>query len=410
MGALWQRVLRTGQESERMSRLLVISHTPHYPLGNGSIAGWGPTVRELDYLAEGFGELEHLAPLYKEPAPRSAISYKNPHVSFTPLTPSGGRGIRQKLGIIWNYPSYLLAIRKAVSQADVIQVRCPCNIGIAALFYLTANKNTPRWAKYAGNWVQEHPPLSYRFQKWWLAQGLHGGPVTINGQWPEQPGHVFSFHNPCLTLSEVRAARKLAEKKCLQEPIRLIFVGNVNEAKGVDRALEVIAGLQEKGIQCRFDIIGDGPARKNFEQKALKLQIQKNTHFHGWMQRNALSTFYSEAHFLILPSASEGFPKVISEAMAHGAVPIAGAVSSIPQILIETGAGIALPPEDKDAFVRALQNFVQEPVKWRNALEAGINASASFTYEHYLFELDKMFRKAWGTSPMKIKESTLSLA
>ncbi len=84
--------------------------------------------------------------------------------------------------------------------------------------------------------------------------------------------------------------------------------------------------------------------------------------FLGWLPKPSLADYYSQAHFLLLPTnASEGWPKVLSEAMAYGVVPLAGAVSSIPQILQETGAGLALPPEDPEAFVQAIQNFLAEP-------------------------------------------------
>lgn len=384
-----------------MSRLLVISHTPHYKLKDGAIVGFGPTIRELDYLAKAFGKLEHLAPLYNEIAPRSALPYKNPHVLFTPLTPSGGKKFKDKFGIILNYPFYFFSIRKAVARADMVQLRLPCNIGIVALFYFLLNKSTPRWAKYAGNWIEEHKPLSYRFQKWWLTRGLYNGPVTINGKWPRQPNQVVSFYNPCLSLSEVQEAKKTASNKQLKFPIRFIYVGNIKEAKGVGRALDILADLKNTGILCRCDIVGDGEDRKIFEKKALELQIQDITHFHSSMPRYEVIEFYLNSHFLIFPSITEGFPKVISEAMAYGVVPIAGAVSSIPQVLKRTGAGVALPPYDKESFIKSIRNFIENPEKWRSASEAGIKASSLFTYEFYLKELDKMFRKTWGFSPIK---------
>ena len=55
-------------------RLLIVSHTPHYHAA-GRLVGWGPTVRELDYLSELFDEVVHVAPVYGEAAPGSALPY-----------------------------------------------------------------------------------------------------------------------------------------------------------------------------------------------------------------------------------------------------------------------------------------------------------------------------------------------
>lgn len=40
-----------------------------------------------------------------------------------------------------------------------------------------------------------------------------------------------------------------------------------------------------------------------------------------------------EGYFLLLPSDSEGFPKVIAEAACYGVIPVVSAVSSIPHYI-----------------------------------------------------------------------------
>jgi glycosyltransferase involved in cell wall biosynthesis len=127
--------------------------------------------------------------------------------------------------------------------------------------------------------------------------------------------------------------------------------------------------------------------------------------FPGWLPRPELTQFYGRAHFFLFPSASEGWPKVLSEAMAYGAVPLAGAVSSIPQILAETGAGLALPPSDTQAFVRAIRNYLANPDQWQAASRAGLDAASRFTYEHYLHSLSEVFEHSWGLKiPLPIQE------
>ena len=80
-------------------RLTIISHTPHYFDSSGEILGWGPTVREINYLSEYFLEIVHLAPLHNEKAPNSSIPY-NINVKFVHLKPSGGKSFYSKLQII----------------------------------------------------------------------------------------------------------------------------------------------------------------------------------------------------------------------------------------------------------------------------------------------------------------------
>ncbi len=369
-------------------RLLVISHTAHYRRA-GQLVAWGPTVRELDHLAGAFGSVTHLAPLHPGPGPASATPYRSGRVELLPLRPSGGEGLTRKLGVVLAAPGYARAVRRAVLRADVVQVRCPCNIGLVACVALALHRDPPRWAKYAGNWQPPGAePLSYRLQRRWLGKGLHRGPVTVNGEWPGQLPHVHSFVNPCLSEEERRSAAAATAHKRLELPLRLLFVGRVEAAKGAGRAVEVLAGLVSAGLDATLDLVGDGPERPQFEKLAARSGIAGRATFHGWMSRDRLEDQYRSAHMLLLPStASEGWPKVLSEAMAFRAVPLAGAVSSVGQVLEATGAGLALPPRDVAAFVTAVRGLVDNPASWEARAAKGIEAAGLFTYETHIGRL-----------------------
>jgi glycosyltransferase involved in cell wall biosynthesis len=258
-----------------------------------------------------------------------------------------------------------------------------------------------RWVKYAGNWKPDrggaNDPWSCAFQRWWLNRRLHRGTVTVNGEWPDQPGHVFAFLNPSFTEKEIRAAQCNVEKKKLEAPYRPIFAGRVESEKGIGRALEVCNRLNRNNVPFVFDIIGDGPERSHFEEVSRLSGLESSVTFHGWLSQQEVQRHFREAHFMLLPtSASEGWPKVLSEAMALGVVVLAGAVSSIPQNLQKTGAGVALPPEDIDGFEMNIMTYMNNPGVWKTASESGIAAAKLFSYETYLDNVRAMFRKAWN--------------
>jgi len=171
----------------------------------------------------------------------------------------------------------------------------------------------------------------------------------------------------------------------LSTPIRLIYVGRLESAKGAGRALDILASLGPMGLSATLDLIGDGPERAAFELKAEQLGVKHLTRFHGWMPRTALIPLYAQSHFMILPcTSSEGWPKVLSEAMAYGVIPIAGNVSSIPQLLEAFGAGRAIEPENVKAFCQAIQEYYRNPAGWKGESANAVKAAASFTYDRYL--------------------------
>ena len=378
-------------------RLLIISHTPHYRVA-GRFVGWGPTVRELDYLSELFDEVVHVAPVYAGDAPGSALGYTSPRVRLRAVAPAGGETLRQKLDVARLYPAYAAVIRDEMGRANAVHVRCPANISLLALALLRAMRRPgPRWVKYAGNWRPDGPEAwSYTVQRRWLAANRHRGVVTVNGRWPDQPPHVHTFHNPSLTEDELAAGRAAAAGKRLSSPLELLFVGALNDAKGVGRVLEVALALKQRGVAYRLRLLGDGPDRPRYEAWAAEHGL-RDVIFHGWVSREEVGRFDAAAHFILHPSlSSEGWPKVLSEAMAYGAVPIASTVSSMPQILAATGAGAARPAEDIDGLAEAIIHYVNNPAEWHAASQAGVAAAPQFGYRAYQRAVADLFARAWG--------------
>jgi glycosyltransferase involved in cell wall biosynthesis len=266
---------------------------------------------------------------------------------------------------------------------------------LAVLLLACSRRPRLRWIKYAGNWRPTSPEAwSYTFQRWWLARGPHKACVTVNGRWPQQPAHVHSFYNPCLTDSERVAGREVALSKTLGSPVRLLFVGRLERAKGVERALHVVAQLIAGGTPVVLDLIGDGPARPEFEALIRDLGIDDHVRLHGWIPRPELAPFYGAAHIFLLPStSSEGWPKVLGEAMAYGAVPVASDISSIPGNLKYFECGRACPAEDVAAYVKAILEYVHSPQQWALESRRAAAAAEHFTYTSYLSAVKTLLKQ-----------------
>jgi glycosyltransferase involved in cell wall biosynthesis len=158
----------------------------------------------------------------------------------------------------------------------------------------------------------------------------------------------------------------------------------LEEAKGVHCALEVLIRLSRKGFAVRLDFVGDGPARPELERVAREKGVQSQVTFHGWIPHGALSARYANAHLMLLPSRSEGWPKVLSEAMAFGVVPVATRVSSIPEYLLRFGIGTVAEYNDVQGFVDGILAYVNSPERWSRESKRAAKAAANFTYSRYV--------------------------
>jgi glycosyltransferase involved in cell wall biosynthesis len=377
----------------------MISGLPHY-IQEGQVVGWGPTVQEISQLARRFDRIHHIACLHEGSAPAVMLPYSTERIRLIPVPFVGGDTWSDRARVVFVLKQYATTILRELHEldpdADVLHVRCPAPVSLIAIMLLSVMRSPQkRWIKYAGNWQPGHfDSLGYVVQRWWLKANLARANVTVNGRWPHQPGHVTAFVNPCLTQDELDEARRGSFRKPALTPLRLIYVGRVDEKKGVGRALEIVRRVIERGLDVRMDVIGDGPDRARFESKAASLP-KGCVQFHGWVPRTALGPFLMQSHLTLFPAdSSEGWPKALSEGMAYGVVPIASHISSIPQYLGESGVGATFNPHDLESFTTAILDYAHNPERWRAESIRGMIAAERFTYEAYLKSLSRLLNLA----------------
>jgi glycosyltransferase involved in cell wall biosynthesis len=334
------------------------------------------------------------------------LPYSSERIRLIPVKFAGGESLLEKLGVLLVANQYIGTIwrelRELDADGDVLHVRCPAPISLIAIM-LTSILHSPRkrWVKYAGNWQpRKFDSIGYVLQRWLLKRNFARARVTVNGHWPNQPGHIAAFVNPCLTQDELDEGRALSSTKPPLSPLRLIFVGRVNEKKGVGRCLDIVKRLVDRGLDVSFDIIGDGPERAGFEAQAGST-LQRHVAFHGWLPRTGLSPFLHRAHLMLFPSdSSEGWPKVLSEGMAYGVVPVASNVGSIPQYLNEFGVGATLDPYNIDGFVSAIIDYARDPARWQVQSTRSVIAAARFTYDGYLDNISRLLDLEKSSAPL----------
>ncbi|WP_339887769.1 glycosyltransferase [uncultured Flavobacterium sp.] len=316
-------------------KLVIISHTEHYLNENGALVGWGSTVNEINYLADHWNEIVHVACLYEQEAPASALPYLKLNVGFVKLPPFGGKTLKSKILIITKLPKIIQQVNNALQDASEVQLRLPTSIGLflLPLFAFYWPRKFVFWVKYAGNWNQSKAPLSYRIQKWFLIKNYAKCKVTINGFWINQPTHCISFENPCLTHEDVENGEAMHKEKDFVSPFVFCFIGRLDENKGMQYVKEALSSIPIQKIK-EVHFVGDGP---NIEMYKSQFSfLQEKVIFHGFLPQDEVHDVLKKSNFLLLPSKSEGFPKVIAEAACYATIPIVSNVGSVPHYINKT--------------------------------------------------------------------------
>jgi glycosyltransferase involved in cell wall biosynthesis len=106
-------------------------------------------------------------------------------------------------------------------------------------------------------------------------------------------------------------------------------------------------------------MFGDGPLRSELEAYVRANGLEEQIRLYGNRDIRELKAYYRKAHFNILPSKSEGWPKAVAEGMFFGCVPITTRVSCVGWMLEEGQRGVLIAPEldaAVDAVIHALQH------------------------------------------------------
>jgi glycosyltransferase involved in cell wall biosynthesis len=136
------------------------------------------------------------------------------------------------------------------------------------------------------------------------------------------------------------------------------------------------------GIRKRFPLVLVG--MKGWHTSALEGQIAPllaagEVRQLGYLTRADLAMIISGATTLVYPSVYEGFGLPPLEAMACGVPVIASNVSSLPEVVGNTG--LLIDPHDVDGLTRAIEMFLGTPELRQQLSQKALNRSALFTWE-----------------------------
>jgi glycosyltransferase involved in cell wall biosynthesis len=373
-------------------RLLVVSHVIHY-WHNDALYAFGPYSREIDQWATLFTDVVIAAPCRNESAPGDCLRFRAGNVRIYRLPETGGNTFAAKARQLCLLPVLLLKLVRAMAAADVIHVRAPGNVGLLGSILAPVFRKF-HIAKYAGQWNgYENEPWSNRLQRrllnssWW-----RNGVVTVYGNWAGMAPHVVSFFTSMMTEAQVTRAREVAQAKRFELPLQVLFVGRLEKVKRPELLLDAVEQACRRGADLRLTIIGDGSELPRLKAKVENSEIlARRVTFTGALPFDSVMDRYSTGHVLVLPSShSEGWPKVLAEAMCHGLVCIATRHGNIPWML--EGRGIVVPPEDSNAIAESLLRMQANEELWRTLSIAGREWACQYSLEGLREELRKLMQ------------------
>lgn len=143
------------------------------------------------------------------------------------------------------------------------------------------------------------------------------------------------------------------------------FVGSLIAWQGLDLLLETLGQLKAEGINLSLTIVGDGPKRLDWEEKAARLGIASNVAFVGRVPRSEVPHYLAgfdvgySGQVQMQVGQMYHSPLKLYEYMAMAKPPIASAFADAQQTVCEGKTGFLFQPNDRKDLKRALLSAFQ---------------------------------------------------
>jgi len=151
---------------------------------------------------------------------------------------------------------------------------------------------------------------------------------------------------------------KLKKEFNIDKSVSLVgAIGRIVWQKGFEYLVEAVPVILKECPEVRFMIIGDGPLKKELEEKSRRLKIEDKIIFTGF--RTDIKEALASIDILVMPSLKEGFPMVTLEAMAMAKPIIAADIDGIREQIEHQKNGLLVSPEKPVILAEAVISLLK---------------------------------------------------
>jgi len=207
--------------------------------------------------------------------------------------------------------------------------------------------------------------------------------------WGVAAERVSVLPNPAPVLPPELPARDELRRTLGLNGATLAFAGRLTAQKSLGRALEVVAGAD--GVH--LVIAGDGPDRKQLEERAAELGIAQRVRFLGAQPREQIVELFRAADATILTSSWENFPHTVVEALAAGTPVLAMEVGGVAEVVRDGENGLLVPAGDTVALGESVRRYFGDESLRERLRAAAAGSVARYAPERVLGELEETLRR-----------------
>lgn len=179
-------------------------------------------------------------------------------------------------------------------------------------------------------------------------------------------------------------------------PVRLLWVGRLHPLKGLPILLHALRKLPAH-FPYRLRIVGEGPARQQYERLAKRLGVDQHIEWTGWVPHSQINTHYAWADEFVFTSLRDTMPGVVLEALAAG-LPVISfdwlGMGDVVNERVGLKVPVTTPAQAIAKFADAIVELVCDPDAWQRRSEAAMLHARQYAWEAQAEQLDSIYKQA----------------
>ena len=183
------------------------------------------------------------------------------------------------------------------------------------------------------------------------------------------------------------------------KPVKILFLSNLNESKGVYILLKACFLLQAKGVDFQCDFVGgEGDINKEqFHKRVIEYNLNKRINYIGQLYEEAKHKAFAEADIFAFPTCYETFGLVNLEAMQNQLPVVSTMEGGIPDVVGNGFTGFLIPTNNAEALAEKLENLIKNPELREKMGKAGRKKyEKEFTLEIFEENLNIILQQVTG--------------
>ena len=167
-------------------------------------------------------------------------------------------------------------------------------------------------------------------------------------------------------------------------PLKVLFVGEVNQRKGIYQILQSAKEINREDVE--FNIVGRGGNVCSHLYEEYKPYVE----FLGHVSFDHLIELYATSHIFVFPSLGEGYGLVILEALSAGLPVICSHNCVGPDVVKDGINGFVIDAGDKDALIDKILWFDNHREELAVMSENSVTSVKNLTWKKYNHHLVKI--------------------